>query len=967
MMSKIKNFSVILGLTLLVLPVMLQAQKTTGTLRGFITDDNGGPLPGVIVEIESAALMTPRAAVTDNRGSYRFLYLPPGKYTICTKLDGFETCWLRGVRVQIQKTSTADITMKPGQLEVNIEVTAEAPVIDMESASKSYNVNIQMLETIPIAARMNFSDIWQTLPGVSGGWGDSPLVNAGNITRSLEPGESYFWSHHNQDDSYETKIKIDGMEINDSMSGTSYAQFNYEAIQEVDIKTAGAPAEYGNARSAFMSIVTKPGGNKLEGSFLLQYQPESFNWTNVEEGEAAQDSYIIPAITLSGPIIKDKLWFMASYKYDNLDHVYPNTIVEPKIVREVRSHMPFFKLTFQAHPKHTLTAVYQNDYEEQANYGFPSTAWSTFAAARRSLRGGPMFNFTWRWIITDNTYFNFMAGYMNKPREWEAVNKVPRDRYTTRFQGGSTLLYDNGYGESYYSVRENLLLSGDLTYFADDLWNTGSHEIKIGVEVRPWQHVTRSRYYHGDEFGIYRYRYGLDYEDYGLSEPYVYRGYARRYYPGLPTDRYDNEVLVTNQNVYIQDSWMVSKSVTLHIGLRWEHQRENMYFRDELPVEMDAIYEGMRENVEFDDSGFAPRLGLTYNLKNVGVFKFHYGRYFEYVGTGDYNNYARQVSTAEYRMAEEDIGEGPEAMYLRTDPSAPYNANYNKDMQMEFNDEFTFSFEREIGWNMAFETTFVYRSIHMSNMEDVNAVFENGQFVDRIFPDEDTIWMRTWYDNPRWKFSYKGLMFNLKRSFTGKWGFLTNFSWMMRTHRRVEFDTLDPKQFVYPSPSSLDMENYGRRWSFHFSAFYRLPFDITIATYINGNDGLFISDETGDYEWDDSSARIYLRSNNRRVNDIIWQASNEYYVGKKWGTSGRRTDPLWMINLRLAKGLNIDRYRLEVAIDFFNVFNWSAYSSFSSNDIRRDFVDDDNPINIYQRQTSPQPPRSAQLSLKLSF
>jgi len=964
-MNKIKVFCLIFGLMLLVLPFMLQAQKSTGTLRGFVTDDSGAPLPGVTVEIESAALMIPRADVTDARGSYRFLYLPPGRYTICTKLEGFDTCWLRGVLVQVQQTATANITMKPGHLEVNIEVTAAAPNIDLESASKTYNVNIQMIETVPIAPRMNFSDIWQTLPGVSGGWGDSPLVNAGHITRTLEPGEDYFWSQHNQDDSYETKIKIDGMEINDSMSGTSYAQFNYEAIQEVDVKTAGASAEYGNARAAFMNVITKSGGNELKGSFLLLYQPESFNWTNVEEGEAAMDSYLIPAITLSGPIIKDKLWFMASYKYDNMDHVFANTIVEPKIVRELRAHMPIFKLTFQPHPNHTLSAVYQDDSYRTHNQSFPSTAYSRLETAQDQPRGGPMANFTWRWIVTDNTFFNFMVGYMSKPQDSEAVNQVPRRRYTERFQGGSSLLYEGGYGEDYYSVRENLLFSGDLTYFADDLWNTGSHEVKIGVEVRPWQHVTRTRQYWEDDLGFFRYRYGLDYENYGLTEPYVYRGYGWNGYPGLRQDGYDNEVVVTNQNVYIQDSWMVNKSLTLHLGLRWEHQRENMYFRDELPVEMDAIYEGMRDNVEFDDSGFAPRLGFTYNLKNVGVFKLHFGRYFEYVGTGDYNNYAREMVQFEYRMDSADIGKGPEAMKQYTDPSLPYNADYNQDMQMEFNDEFTFSFEREIGWNMAFETTFIYRAIHMSNMEDVNAVFENGQFVDRVFPDEDTIWMRTWYDTPRWKFFYKGLLFNLKRSFTGKWGFMTNFSWMWRTYRRVEWDPGDPKQFVYPSPSSVDMENYGRRWSFHFSAFYRLPFDILIATYINGNDGIFIADETGDYAWDQSADRIYL-SNGRRVNDIVWQASNEYYVGKKWGTSGRRADPLWSINVRLSKGINIDRFRVEAAVDFFNVFNWCAYSSFEVNDIRRDFVDATG-INHYARQTSPQPPRAAQLSLKISF
>jgi len=956
----------IVGLSVMVLlfPMALKAQ-TTGTLRGFVTDDQGEPLPGVNVQIDSSALMKPRGTVTDSRGFFRFLYLPPGRYNIKAHLEGFKTSTIRGVAVQVQKTTTVNIELSMGGIEESIEVTAEAPVIDTESASKSYNVNIKMLETIPISPRMNFSDVWQTLPGVSGGWGDSPLVNAGHITHDLEPGKSYFWSHHNQDDSYENKIKIDGMEINDSMSGTSYAQFNYEALAEVDVKTAGAPAEYGNARSAFMNVVTKSGGNDFEGSFLLLYQAESFNTTNIEGGKASQKSYAIPAITLSGPIFKDKLWFLASYKYDNENYVYPDTIIEDRIVRKVRSHMPYLKFTFQPHPNHTFTTVYQNDYSEHLNVSFPSVAYSTLSTAGRYQRGGPMYSITWRWIMSDNLYFNFVAGYNRKPRDTYAVNQIPRLRYTTRYQGGSTVKFDGGRGEDYWSVRENLLISGDLTYFADDLWNTGSHEIKFGVEIRPYQHITRTRKYHEDEYGFYRYRLGMDYANYGLSQPYIYRAYAMKGAPGTPQDRYDNEVTVSNQNVYIQDSWVVSKNLTLHIGFRFEHQREFMFFREELPSWMSAIYEKIHDNVEFDDSGIAPRLGLTYNLENVGAFKLHYGRYFEYVGTGDYNNYARTIAQVEYRMDKEDIGKGPEALKIYRDPPLSYNPDFNKDMKMEYNDEYLISFERELWWNLAFEVSFVYRDIHMSNTEDVNAIFENGEFVDRKFPDFNTIWMRTWYDPPRWKFYYKGLQFNLKRNFTGRWGFMANYSFMWRTYRKKEWDPGDPQQFVYPSPSSLDMENYGRRWAFHLSAFYRLPWDIMVSTYINGNDGIFIADTTGDYEWDQSAPRITL-SNGRRVSDIVWLAANDYYVGKKWGTSGRRTDPLWIINLRLSKGININRFRLEAALDVFNVFNWAAYSSFETNDIRRDYVDSSG-INHYTRKTSPQAPRSAQLSLRIVF
>ena len=261
-----KNLIIAFTLMLLLLaPLATQAQLTEGTLRGYVVDDTDEPLPGVTVELTSPTLMSPRTQITDARGSFRFLYLPGGTYTICAKLDGFDICWLKGIPVTAAQTYTATIVMKQGVEELTVTVTAEAPVIDTESAAKTYNVNLSMMETIPLAPRMNFSDVWSSLPGVAAMWGDSPVINAGNITRNIEPDRSYYWNHHNQDDSYENKIMIDGMEVNDSMSGNSHAQINYEAIQEMDVKTAGAGAEYGNARSAFMNIITKSGGNDLSG------------------------------------------------------------------------------------------------------------------------------------------------------------------------------------------------------------------------------------------------------------------------------------------------------------------------------------------------------------------------------------------------------------------------------------------------------------------------------------------------------------------------------------------------------------------------------------------------------------------------------------------------------------------------------------------------------------------------------
>ena len=194
---------------------------------------------------------------------------------------------------------------------------------------------------------------------------------------------------------------------------------------------------------------------------------------------------------------------------------------------------------------------------------------------------------------------------------------------------------------------------------------------------------------------------------------------------------------------------------------------------------------------------------------------------------------------------------------------------------------------------------------------------------------------------------------------------MANYSFMWRDFHKLAFDPGDPEQFVYASPRDLDMKNYGIRWAVHVSAFYRLPYEILVSTFITGTSGIFMSDLTGDYAWDASAPRVTL-SNGRRVADIVWDAKNSYFAGKKWGSSGRYSDDIWSINARLSKGLWVKKFRFEVTLDFYNLFNWAAYQSYQSLDVRRNYVDSAG-INRYTNLIAPQTPRAAQLTLKVEF
>ena len=153
------------------------------------------------------------------------------------------------------------------------------------------------------------------------------------------------------------------------------------------------------------------------------------------------------------------------------------------------------------------------------------------------------------------------------------------------------------------------------------------------------------------------------------------------------------------------------------------------------------------------------------------------------------------------------------------------------------------------------------------------------------------------------------------------------------------------------------MDRYGIRWSFHMSTFYRLPWNFMVSMYVNGQSGVFVSDRTGDYDVTESAPRVTI-SNGRGVSDIVWAAFNSYYVGKKWGTQGRYTDNIWSVNMRFSKAFQIGKVRLEGYIDIYNLFNWAAYGSYDSVDIRSEYYND---------KVSPQIPRSAQLTFKIGF
>jgi hypothetical protein len=931
------------------LPTLVSAQQSGGAIKGYVQDSQGLAAPGATITVTSDSLMGARTVTSDREGFYRIVNLPPGRYRVEVTLQGFSSSLRSNVRVEVGGTTTTDAVLAVARMAEEVVVPVSAPVVDVERTERQFNLDSAAIAALPIEGRMTFQSAWQLLPGIVLDRTQQPLVNS-----SFQGYEGGADGVRNQHDIHETAIFVDGMDVNDTQTGLNTMNFASEAIDEITVKTAGFEAGLGTARNGQMQVLTKSGGNVLSGSALLQIAPENWNWSNVEGGSSQKLKYYRPQLTLGGPIRRDKVWFFGSWLYDYENLTYPNTVVTSNLARQRRGNVWYAKLTAQPNAANRISLSFGYDKTSTRNGGADQgdSRFATEDVMWTNEIGGPLGSLTWTSTLSSNAVFQLEGGYSFKPQHNTAQGEGPEQRYFQTLRGTLASIEGNGQRD-YDSPRHVLLIRPSLTLFPSGHF-LGRHEVKLGAEARPYQKLGRAFIFNADSGGFYQYSYSLDFAARGLTEPYLYE--ARQVFPVGPY----NEVRVTQYAAYIQDRWNPTRKLTVNLGLRFEKQTHRSYHRDELPSYLESFDPNIRDDVEFDDAGLAPRLGAAYDLGTQGVVRLSAGRYFERIGAGDINNYPRGQAFNVYRVPNAQFGRGPEALTLFTQGSLPINASFNRNLQMEYNDELTVGYERKLPGDIAAEAAFIYRKIAIGEASDANVVFADGTF-ERIDPDFNAVNRREFLegDQRMRKVSYKSLQVSLRRNFTSRSGVLASFSRFFTKMDFLRFDPTETFQFAYASVDDLDRSNYGPRWNVKVAGYYTFPKDFSVSAFLNGTSGQWVNDITGDYAWNDDAPRVSL-SNGRVVSDIIWQARNSYFAGRRYGASGRYSDNTYNLNLRAQKGINLGgRRRLELSADLYNAFNWGAFASFQSADVRR--------LDVYPVQITPQRPRALQANVRFAF
>ena len=247
-----RRFPAFVFLALLIISSVALAQ-TTGTVVGVVTDDSGGPLPGVTVEARGPALQGTKVTVTGTDGAYRLTLLPPGSYVVSASLPQFGRAE-HTLQVLLDRNVTADFRLRATARE-EVVVSGEVPVVDPTSTTLGANIDQRIFQRLPTGR--DYGSVVQTVPGVS--------------TDVAEPDSISVYGSSSAENAY----LIDGVNTTNLEYGVEGKELNFEFIQEIEVKTGGYEAEYGRSTGGIINVITKSGGNEFHGDAFGYFNDES--------------------------------------------------------------------------------------------------------------------------------------------------------------------------------------------------------------------------------------------------------------------------------------------------------------------------------------------------------------------------------------------------------------------------------------------------------------------------------------------------------------------------------------------------------------------------------------------------------------------------------------------------------------------------------------------------------------------
>jgi len=303
-------------LCLIILNVPLLAQDFRGAVSGTITDSSGAALPGVTVTVTNKETNVSATTVTDGSGAYQLRYLNAGTYDVQAQLEGLQTVQRKAVTVRLGDTVPIDFKMEQGAVSEVMVVTASAPIIDTTSGVTGAVIDSNQIQQLPLGDGTAYM-LTRLAPGVM----DSsdlhfsrPMDNgnlAGIVANGAQGGNEFTL------DGAPNRVSPNNFNAGNNSGVVGFSPPS-EAISQFKVQTNAFDAQSGHTAGATVNLALKSGTNDWKGAVSYFNRSDARSATPLLSKRAGAEKptreYNRYTGTFSGPIIRDKTFFMLSFE-----------------------------------------------------------------------------------------------------------------------------------------------------------------------------------------------------------------------------------------------------------------------------------------------------------------------------------------------------------------------------------------------------------------------------------------------------------------------------------------------------------------------------------------------------------------------------------------------------------------------------------------------------------------------------
>jgi hypothetical protein len=292
----------------------VSAQVTGATLTGTVNDASGAVIPNAQLSIHNVATGEVRAVTTDTAGFYTVPNLLPDRYEITVTAPGFSTEVRSGITLTVGAQQVLNITLNVGQVSEKVQVTGEAPVVQLATSDISGVVNQTTVVELPLNGR-DWTQLATLQPGVTSVASiQANPSSKDRTTRGYGTQLSISGSRPQQNN-----YRIDGISVNDYSNGgpgsVEGSTLGVDAVQEFSVLTSNYSAEYGRTSGGVINALTKSGTNQFHGDAYEFLRNSALDARNYFDGakipEFRRNQF---GGAVGGPIWKDRTFFFADYE-----------------------------------------------------------------------------------------------------------------------------------------------------------------------------------------------------------------------------------------------------------------------------------------------------------------------------------------------------------------------------------------------------------------------------------------------------------------------------------------------------------------------------------------------------------------------------------------------------------------------------------------------------------------------------